>query len=205
MCRDIYWTFIDKIAIRPSCENKWIEKYNFRLSNEHWEHIHCLSYKVTRETKLQSFQIKIIHRIFPCNRSLYLWSIKESDICNICDNQIQDNIEHYFFYCPHTVNFWQFFKRWWYRFSNVDITLHALDIIFGVLNYNDDNILSLLNYLILAAKWYIYCRKKEQSCLLFHQYLVTVKMHVEVEKYIMYKNGKANEFHKQWDILYNNL
>jgi len=202
-CKAVYWHFVDKIFIKPSCERKWVEKAN--INEEHWEHIHTLPYKITRETKLQSFQAKLIHRIFPCNRNLFLWSIRENDLCDLCDIPVQDNIEHYFVFCQSAVKFWNSFKRWWNNVSGINMHISTYEIIFGVLNYNECDILALLNYLLLASKWHIYCCKKEQRGIFFHQYLASLKNHVDIEKYIMYKNGKVVEFHQMWDIVLNSL
>ena len=205
-CHEAYWTFINKIFISPTCEKKWIEKSNNNLSPEHWEHVHSLTYKITRETKLQSFQLKIIHRIFPCKYNLFRWSVKDSETCDYCNTGCQDNIEHYFFYCNHCTNFWESFRNWWTNVSNIDMRLSVNDIIFGVLNYNNDNLISILNYVILLAKWFIYHSKLDNKYALpFHQFQQTVKSHLDVEKFIMYKNGHTVDFHQRWDTLLNNL
>ena len=172
------------------------------LLNDHWEHVHTLSYKLVRETRIQSFQTKIIHRIFPCKSNLHKWTVKNNDICEFCTNQTQENVEHYFYYCQSTIAFWEHFKTWWNNVSEVYMNLSLCEVLFGVLNYNDDNMLHILNYLILIAKWFIYGCKMKDDVLIFHNFIREVKKHLDTEKFIMYQDGKMDQFHQKWDLLY---
>jgi len=167
--------------------------------------IYTLPYYRTRETKLQSFQTKIVHRIFACHYNLNLWSIKESASCHSCDLQAIDTLEHYFFFCTQSSNFWLEISHWWFRQCQVIIRLNAFDILFGLSNPNDDCILNIMNYLILTGKWYIFTCKNEPKRMLLKEYLGKLKNRLEIEKYIMYNKGNAEEFHRSWDILLNNL
>ena len=58
-----------------------------------------------RETKLQSFQYKIIQRIINCNKKLFDMTIKNSPICTYCDQT--DDIGHLFFLCKDVYQFWR--------------------------------------------------------------------------------------------------
>ena len=99
---DLYWFFINQIKREPACIKKWNEEYH--LSNAPWSEVFKLPYKITRETKLQSLQYKIIHRIIPCNVWLKKLKIKESDECDYCDGT--DSIEHFFLDCKKVAKFW---------------------------------------------------------------------------------------------------
>ena len=74
---------------------------------EEWSVIFSRPYKSVRETQLQSFQYKIIHRIIACNKKLFDMKIKDSPTCNFC-NQI-DDIDHFFFNCPMVQTLWRSF------------------------------------------------------------------------------------------------
>ena len=54
-----------------------------------------LPFKVTVESKLRSFQFKIIHNIIPTNLSLYKMNIKEKPQCEHCLFQ-NENLVHVF-------------------------------------------------------------------------------------------------------------
>jgi hypothetical protein len=48
-----------------------IEDYN-------WSFIYCIPFSVTKDTKLQDFQYKLIHRILVTNSFLYKFNINHS-------------------------------------------------------------------------------------------------------------------------------
>ena len=63
----------------------------------------------------------------------------------------------------------------------------------------------MMNYLILIGKLYVYVCKKDQRDMILTEYLRMLKNKLETEKYIMYKNGQADKFHKKWDLVLNSL
>jgi len=111
-------------------------------------------------TKYQSFQYKIIHRIFPCNEWLTEMNIKTSSQCSFCEQN--DSIQHYLTQCPKTLLFWKMFFKWWNsldvpRISDIDMT----NILFGY--PENDKITNVLNYVLLIAKYHIYKQKQNKS------------------------------------------
>ncbi len=50
--------------------------------NKTWKRIFNISFTVLRDTKLQSFQYKIIHNIIPCNKWLHTIKIRNDNISN---------------------------------------------------------------------------------------------------------------------------
>ena len=57
-----YWSFIQLKQRTPTCVEKWSQKYP-DIDRGDWADIFYQAFKVTRETQLQSFQYKIIHRL----------------------------------------------------------------------------------------------------------------------------------------------
>ncbi len=43
-----------------------------------------MSFKTARETKIQTIQYRIIHRIIPCNEWLHNIKIRDINKCNVC-------------------------------------------------------------------------------------------------------------------------
>ena len=70
-----YQYFIAEKSQLPVCIEKWKEIYP-EIKNEEWNEIFKHPFRITRETKLQTFQYKIIHRIINCNKKLYDMKIK---------------------------------------------------------------------------------------------------------------------------------
>lgn len=67
-------------------------------------------YKATRETKLQSFHFKVLHRIIPCNVYLKQIRIKDAEWCQFCDES--DTIVHFLFICAKIQPFWKAVSTW---------------------------------------------------------------------------------------------
>jgi hypothetical protein len=72
--KDVYWIFVNKIQVKPIIIDKLQQLYN--IAENDWEKIFTLS-KVLRDTKIRTFQYKILFNLIPCN--LYLNRIKRCD------------------------------------------------------------------------------------------------------------------------------
>ena len=77
----IYDAMVLSRYVKPTAVTRWTEAFN--LSEDNWKNIIRLSDSASRETKLQSLQYKIIHRILPCKKWLHtftngftLWEIQ---------------------------------------------------------------------------------------------------------------------------------
>ena len=66
--------FRRKKCIIPTCVHKWNETH--QRQEEEWADIFSRTFKVVRETKLQSFQFKLVHRMIDCNKKLFDMKIK---------------------------------------------------------------------------------------------------------------------------------
>ena len=90
----VYEMFYLKKYITATCIHKWNEMH--QRQEEQWADIFTRTFKVVRETKLQSFQFKLIHRIITCNKKkLHDMKIKVSPQCSYCDDI--DDISHFLF------------------------------------------------------------------------------------------------------------
>ena len=198
-CKEFYWQFITKNLTRPTACNKWEELYFY--INFNWKHILQLPYFTASETCLQSIQYQIINRFFPCNSVVHQWYAEVDPLCASC--YIEDTIEHYFFNCNKASVFWSNFKVWWRDTTQCLIKLGALDIVFGVMNENNNDLLWILNFCILFSKYYIHnCKLQNKPCD-FIPFINKLKIRIETERYISTVNGKLDAFVKKWDILLN--
>ena len=197
-CKDFYWALINMHNIIPSSVKKWQTIYpSFENCDpEIWKRIYRTSFEITRETKLQSFQYKLIHRTIPCNKWLCDIKVKDSNICTYCTET--DNISHFFIDCEKVNIFWSSFFKWWNNASEttiMDIEHFEECILFGFPETNE--IFMVLNYCILLAKFYIYrSRIFENNKIDLYQYLVILKNRLSIEKYICKKENKSNCFEK---------
>ena len=201
-CKLFYWILVSIKKREPQCKIKWAQNFPLftRVDHTIWPRIFETPYKITRETRLQSFQYRLIHRIIPCNKWLYNITVKKSSKCAFCDNE--DDLLHYFIYCHKTDLFWKCFFNWWYAISDITIdeTLEE-HILFGYPGNSD--VEKVLNYCVLLAKWFIHCKKiQEKSDLDLYEYLIVLKERLSIEKIICSNNNQSFE---KWNFIYEQL
>ena len=148
--KQYYWELMKRNRDKSKAIEKWEENY---LHNFDWSEIFKLPYETTRETKLQSLQYQIINRYFPCGHNLNIWYSTNEYSCSFCNEN--ESLEHYFYSCPYVKRFWKSFMNWWKTIYDCYIQLNVLDILFGIVNENNDNMIGCLNFCILLAKRYI--------------------------------------------------
>ena len=173
-----------------------------------WKQLFTNSFKNCRETIIQSFQYKLLHRTIPCNQWLHNIKIKDTNTCDLCPTLI-DTIQHHLIMCPNIHQFWMSFFLWWNRTTNNSIPLILENpdtteiILFG--SPGDTQLSSVLNYCLLQAKYHIYC-KKINSCNNFdlYSFLIFLKKKLDLEKCINGKNNRTKCFEK-FKIIYDNI
>lgn len=82
-----YSLILEGMDHEPTALSTWqrgVEEVTI-LDKDTWAHACTEVYKNTRETKLQSFHYKVLHRVIPCNRYLTQIRIKDTDWCPFCD------------------------------------------------------------------------------------------------------------------------
>ena len=112
--KDIYKIFVSNKAVQPTAVIRWHEKFDIDSSD--WVNIFRLPYIVARETKIQTLQYKIIHRIISCKKWLFTLKVSDSPNCDSCGEV--DDIIHYFVKCNGLNSFWNGLEKW--IRSNID-------------------------------------------------------------------------------------
>ena len=202
-CKDFYWYLININKHIPTSVQKWHNIYknlNSSIDNK-WNEIYKLNFSIARDTKLQSFQYKINHRIIACNYWLKQIKIKNTNLCNYCNTQI-DTIQHFLIQCHTTKQFWNSFTDWWNRTSENSTNLPLLtteidekNILFGFPGGTEKT--TVLNYCISYAKYFIYRQKMNtQTNIDLHSFLPFLKHNLEIEKMINLKNDTEHKFRK---------
>ena len=186
---------------QPTAICRWSEE--FETDKEDWSDIFILPFRTTRETKLQSFQYKVIHRVISCKKWLYNQKVVSSPHCALCTGNCIDTIQHHFIECSGLNNFWKYLESWWNRSSTTQVHLTKKHIIFGV--YYDLSHFTAVNYVILLAKWYIYTHTYLERKIELYNFLVILKHHLNIERQISYCNGRKEEFNKKWSNIIENL
>ena len=189
--KQIYDLIVTRKYVHPTAVSKWNESFN--IVEADWKHIFSLPYCVARETKLQSLQYRILHRIVPCKKWLYVQTVIDSPNCTVC-NEV-DDILHYFVDCTGVRDFWYSLERWWNNLQGYEITLTSKHIIFGIYY---DKYYSNLNYIILLAKWYINRQHCMDQKIDFYNFLYILKDHLRIEEYICIRGNNTHQFGQKW-------
>ena len=74
---------------------KWEALYE--METHVWMNFFRLSFQSVREIVIQSFQYRILSRVFPCNYWLHKLHIKSYNHCDQCGDI--DSIEHFLVFC----------------------------------------------------------------------------------------------------------
>ncbi len=117
----IYNVLTGKRKRVPSCIEKWSEDYpGFHTAQTNlWSNIFRQPFIITRETKLQTFQYKLIYLLITCPKICYDMKLVANTVWLHC-REI-DLIAHFFLFCPNENQFWNTFVTWWNNLGDIQI------------------------------------------------------------------------------------
>lgn len=188
----VYYTLVKFLKPTITSQVRWNEIFpiNDQDQHEYWTSIYKLPYKSARDTKLQAFQFRVIHRFLPCNQFLKNIRITREDKCSFCTDT--DSIQHFLFTCTLVQDFWRQLISWFAREADIQLTRAFL---FGVPTTLPQA--SVINFILLFSKFYIYRQE------LFHQgsldlvhFLREFRTRLQVEKYLNKLENKPHHFFK---------
>jgi hypothetical protein len=143
-------------------------------------------------------QYKLIHRILAVNHNLKKWKRIESDKCDQSDCDEIDTIDHFIYSCHTSLKLWQSILLWWKNSFNFSIPITVLEIIFGIPNENNDQVINLLNTVILYGKYYIYTLKKQKKEPTLYEFLLTLKQELTLKKAYYYEQNRPQIYQRKW-------
>lgn len=202
--KEIYKVFVSRKKKQLTCKDKWIKVYpeaEIVKSDYHWEKWWKLPYQLTHEVQLQNFVYRIMHRIIPCK--VYLKQIKvcQSDLCTACNEK--EDILHFFYECSKVEEFWQNLFNWWEAFvPHFEIPeLTEESFLLGFVDALED--ISLFNYVLLYAKFYVYKRQiyHEGKMELF-EFLSELKFRMRIERSCCFSDGSFDRRFSAWEDFY---
>jgi hypothetical protein len=198
--KNFYQSLVNITCKRPTSEAKWAEKLTFEITDDMWTLIYTNNNQVTKDTTIRNFQYKITHRILAVNYNLKIWKIKNTNICDKCDQV--DTIEHYLVECPHTHRFWQQLFKWWSVNMNIWFEINTYEILFGIPNERDEAIINQMNFFIIYCKYYIYCCKKKAQSMNVYEMIKECRKQLMSKRECMIENENDDIFVKRWGELY---
>ena len=172
-------------------------KWNNQYDNLNWAKIYWKCNKTSADVKLKWFQLRLLYRILPTNRLLYIKNIKENSVCNFC-NHDEQTIYHLFWECPIVQQFWNDVNQ------NFIVKLpHAQSFRFSdelILFGTKDNVYTdkPIDLLILTAKYYIYANKMADTILNTDIFLKRFKQRYKLEQAHSLSNDTNSQFRINW-------
>ena len=160
--------------------------------------VYELPFKVTMENKLRCFQYKVIHNILPTNSNLYKMKLRTSPSCDRCSHP-HENLFHLLYDCPSTQVFWQRVISWWNEKRSENVTLSALDILYGY--KPESNIFQALNHYVIIAKYHIFLSWLNKTSPSFEIFSLLLNEKILCERTIAFKNNTLRKFRAKWEAL----
>lgn len=180
--------------ISNAAYQKWRDEHD-RLSvngPDEWADICSRIFSSSRETKLQSFQYKLLNRISPCRVYLKQIRVSPTDQCPFCGRP--DDLPHFFILCPSTKLFWQRLQHWAQGIEDLALeNLTNKEVLLGIPVYAPKG--RTINEILLHAKYYIHRQKLfHQGNLSLIQWLQEFKIKLRMEQWIAARLNKPARF-----------
>lgn len=155
-----------------------------------WAEICSRVFRTNRETKYQSLQYKLLHRITPCRTFLKRLRICETDECPFCQTPKRDSITHFFFECDVVQVFWITVCSWFKAADNLYLShLSAKEFVFGVPKEMHKS--RVINTILIYIRAYIHRQK------LFHDgklellpWLKEFRQRLKIDEWITARTAK---------------
>ena len=177
----------------PSAVIKW----NTKFDNLQWETIFQKIYITSSDVQLRWFQYRIVHRLLPTQRFLYLRKLVDDPVCTFC-NQEEQTLDHLFFECNYVSKLWndltEDLKSKCAHCDNLRLSKEF--ILFGTTGtfFSD----KAFDKIILLVKFYIYICKLENSLPTYDRFVAYLKKRVNIEKYMAKTQNATERFNDMW-------
>ena len=197
ICKEAYKLIVKKISSTPAkSQTKWITDCRNYANSIKWNKSYNLPFYCTRETKLQTFQFKLLHRRIATNNYLYKIGISLTDSCTFCE-QTTETLIHLFWECESVQTFWQDVQYWLiqHQVKPQDFSLN-LPTCLGLVD-NTEDILS--HHALLIERYHIYSSKIKTTLPNLHIFSQTFLKCQEIEKCFAYKTNTVKKYNSKWN------
>lgn len=181
----------------PAAQRRWDAHVDIGDAAE-WNLIYLRPFGITRETKVQSLQFRVLHRTITCNHLLYRWRMRDDGLCSFCDQE--DTLEHFFHACHLCREFWAQVREWIFSSLRISLTRISLkEFLLGV--PKDFPHASVVNYALLWVKFFIHRQKLFGGGVLnLDHWIGELRLKLLTERRICEEEGKPSKF-KRWETL----
>ena len=153
-------------------------------------------YKVTNNSKLRSFQFRLLHNAIVFNNKLKISKIKESEYCSNCQLGVEDAL-HFFVECEHAQILWhQVQKLLETQYHIQDIVIDNHGILFNQIVTQDCHV---ANFLVLITKYHMYAARCKGEKLNINVIRNLLKKYEILELYNAKRNNKVVKHLRKWN------
>lgn len=103
--RPIYNKLLRSYIIEPTAIEKWSNAFNF--TTREWRTIFQVPFSSVRDTKIQAFQFRLLHRILGTNYLLYVMNSENNPRCTFC-GRYDETLLHLFWECLDVSNYFRY-------------------------------------------------------------------------------------------------
>lgn len=151
--------------------------------------------KTTSCTKLIYFQYRLVTKSLTTNIHVAKWNENVSELCTFCKT-CKETTVHLFFECKAVQKLFKALTKWLNYFHAINITLTKTLVLFN--NYSKRQS-TLINFVLLVTKFYIYKCKVQNVDLNFVNLVSDIKSYQNIERLIAFKNDKLYQYARKWD------
>ena len=188
----LFYEMLNKNPSVTKGKTRWSEL--LEINNAEWKIIHNLPFKITKSTKLQWFQYRIINRILATNSFLFKIKKVHSKMCTFCHRE-EETIEHILWECDYVQSFLNGFEVHLNQKSNCQLVFTKKSFLLGIYDRNKD----IQNVLFLWLKYYIYTSRCTERRLSVRFAVSFLNFFYVTQKFISYKNGDVEKFDALWN------
>ena len=182
----------------------WQTELNMVMEKEEWAAIRTHGHTITKSTKLQLFQFKLLSKKLVTNVHRNRWHKEIPPECTFCHRK-NETVIHLLWECEKSQIIWNALTRWLAYICKIEISFDAKKVIINdtkKLNRNSIKATKqnrFVDLLILITKQYIYackCLEKNPNTNIILQKLA--EMYI-AEKQIALQENKIKKFERIWE------
>ena len=188
----LYNLLLKKFFVPPIAETKILKR---GFTPETIQKVYELPLQIKCDIKITMFQYKIIHNILATKMSLFRAKMSDNDVRPQCLADTH-SLDHMFLRCSSVIAFWKTFRNWWTNKTKQQLTLSNSMILYGVFDKTEHGY--SLNYVLLTAKFSIYCSGLHDEKLSFDSFLIRLKEKLKIQKEIAFNNKSLSAFQRSF-------
>ena len=188
---------LNEIMERHDFLSASLAKWGLIFEEINWEDVFDKCHKTSIDCKLKWLQMRIIYRIIPTNRFLYIRKIVDDSTCEMCGIEEED-LKHMFYTCEYVSRFWNNLKTLLLEKCNHIVNLDFSEelVFFGTKKhmYTD----KVFDLILLCAKYYLYSLKWSKCKPCIKAFHCQIKSRYNVERCMAKSLNKLNDFDTKW-------